>query len=262
MASLWTAGVVFATATTWLYFLSTNLPTLDDEHMHTASDRSLNLSEFPNRTEVSFPTNLEELTSLAALLQRYQAAHQGYILLLFCSAYLYKQAFAIPGSVFLNVLAGALFGPWTSVPLVCILSAIGATCCYFISYSFGYKYIHYYFPEKLQYLQQKIHENSDSLFFFLLFSRLFPMTPNWFLNIASPLLDIPVSQFFFSVLLGLIPYNLVCVQTGCILSEIKSMDSIFTTWTLCKLVIVAVSALLPGLIAKKYHFKKEKCKSS
>lgn len=28
------------------------------------------------------------------------------------------------------------------------------------------------------------------------------MTPNWFLNLTSPILNIPVTQFFFSVLIG------------------------------------------------------------
>lgn len=40
------------------------------------------------------------------------------------------------------------------------------------------------------------------MFFFLLFLRLFPMTPNWFLNLSAPILNIPISQFFFSVLIG------------------------------------------------------------
>ena len=45
-------------------------------------------------------------------------------------------------------------------------------------------------------------ENLDSLLFFLLFLRLFPMSPNWFLNMASPVLEVPITQFFFSVLVG------------------------------------------------------------
>ena len=42
----------------------------------------------------------------------------------------------------------------------------------------------------------------DSLFFFLLFLRLFPMSPNWFLNMASPILNIPIHLFFMSVFIG------------------------------------------------------------
>lgn len=47
-----------------------------------------------------------------------------------------------------------------------------------------------------------MEENRNSLFFFLLFLRLFPMTPNWFLNLSAPILNIPIVQFFFSVLIG------------------------------------------------------------
>ena len=39
-----------------------------------------------------------------------QNNHGVLVFLLFGSAYLFKQTFAIPGSVFLNLLAGAIFG--------------------------------------------------------------------------------------------------------------------------------------------------------
>lgn len=48
----------------------------------------------------------------------------------------------------------------------------------------------------------QVEENRSSLFFFLLFLRFFPMTPNWFLNITCPVLNIPMPIFFFSVLIG------------------------------------------------------------
>ena len=48
----------------------------------------------------------------------------------------------------------------------------------------------------------QVEANMDSLFYFLLFLRLFPMSPNWFLNISSPILNIPIHYFFFSVLIG------------------------------------------------------------
>ena len=48
-----------------------------------------------------FPQNLDELKSLAILLRKYQEQKPLYVFVLFCSAYLYKQTFAIPGSVFM-----------------------------------------------------------------------------------------------------------------------------------------------------------------
>lgn len=58
--------------------------------------------------ELHFPSDLEDLKSLASLLKQYRRDNFGYVVLLFCSAYLYKQTFAIPGSVFMvSFLQGA-----------------------------------------------------------------------------------------------------------------------------------------------------------
>ena len=40
------------------------------------------------------------------------------------------------------------------------------------------------------------------MMFFLLSLRLFPVTPNWFLNMASPIVGIPIMPFFISVFIG------------------------------------------------------------
>ncbi|KAM9305624.1 transmembrane protein 41A [Gastrophryne carolinensis] len=228
--------LVFGGASLYLYVLSTLLrPGLGQE-----AERSL-----------VFPSDLDELRELADFLQDYRREHERYVTLLFCSAYLYKQAFAIPGSSFLNLLAGALFGPWLGLFLCCVLTSLGATFCYLLSHLFGKQIVVRYFPEKVSMLQRKIEENRSSLFFFLLFLRLFPMTPNWFLNLSSPILNIPVGQFFFSVLIGLLPYNFICVQTGSMLAKIKSLDDMFSWSTLLKLLAIAVAALIPGTIVKR-----------
>lgn len=236
MGSIVWVPISFLLSAAVLYFLSVNLP----EHVGT------------DRSALKFPRNLEELTALASLLKDYKSDNIEYVLLLYCSAYLFKQTYAIPGSFFMNLLGGALFGSWSSFPLVCLLTASGATCCYLLSKYFGKSYIMHYFPDKVQLLQSKVHDNMDSLFFFLLFVRLFPMSPNWFLNMASPILDIPVHLFFVSVFIGLMPYNFICVQTGTMLTEIDSLDDIFTMATTAKLLGIAMVALLPGLLIKKF----------
>merc|ERR1712198_97671 len=66
--------------------------------------------------------------------------------------------------------------------------------------------------------------------FFLLFLRLFPMSPNWALNMASGVLGVPIHLFFISVLVGLMPYNYLCVTSGAILSEINDLGDI-VSWS-------------------------------
>ncbi|XP_037381130.1 transmembrane protein 41A [Talpa occidentalis] len=240
MRSLFGLLLIFAGCTFALYLLSTQLPRVptlasDGE----TGDRSLR-----------FPSDLAELRELSEVLREYRKEHQSYVFLLFCSAYLYKQGFAIPGSSFLNVLAGALFGPWLGLLLCCVLTSVGATCCYLLSSIFGKDLVVLYFPDKVTMLQKKVEENRNSLFFFLLFLRLFPMTPNWFLNLSAPILNIPLMQFFFSVLIGLIPYNFICVQTGSILSTLTSLDALFSWETIFKLLAIAMMALVPAALMK------------
>lgn len=57
------------------------------------------------------------------------------------------------------------------------------------------------------------------------------------------------------LLAGLLPYNFICVQTGSILSQITSLDIIFSWTTLFKMLAIAVVALIPGTIIKKFSQK-------
>ncbi|KAM9484597.1 transmembrane protein 41A-A isoform 2-T2 [Salvelinus alpinus] len=249
--------VVITAATFYLYILSSYLPTgprklppKATENEET-SDIDTNEGEFKEH-RLKFPSDLVELRELAELLQFYKTEHTGYVLLLFCSAYLYKQSFAIPGSSFLNILAGALFGPWQGLVLACVLTTVGSTMCYLLSQAFGKRYITNLFPGKVSMLQRKVEENQSCLFFFLLFLRFFPMTPNWFLNMSAPVVNIPVTFFFFSVFIGLIPYNFICVQTGAMLSEVSSLDDLFSWGKVLQLLGIACVALLPGALIRHY----------
>ncbi|KAJ3591737.1 hypothetical protein NHX12_006869 [Muraenolepis orangiensis] len=206
--------------------------------------------EEPSR--LRFPSDLQELREMAELLRYYETEHKAYILLLFSSAYLYKQSFAIPGSSFLNILAGAIFGPYRGLLLACVLTTVGSTLCYLLSQAFGKHYITSLFPDKVSLLQKKVEENKDGLFFFLLFLRFFPMTPNWFLNMSAPVVNIPVVYFFCSIFIGLLPYNFICVQTGAVLSEVSSLDDLFSWGRLLQLLAIACMALLPGALIRRY----------
>ncbi|XP_068423375.1 transmembrane protein 41A-B [Clinocottus analis] len=246
-------AALVAAASVFLYLLSTHLPPGPARGQPGPEGREEGEEGHEHREyRLKFPSDLDELRELAEMLKFYKREHHNYVLLLFCSAYLYKQSFAIPGSSFLNVLAGAIFGPWEGLVLACLLTTVGSTFCFLLSSAFGKQQVVQRFPQKVALLQRKVEENRSSLFFFLLFLRFFPMTPNWFLNITCPVLNIPMHIFFFSVLIGLIPYNFICVRTGSILSEISSLDDVFSWGTLAQLLAIALAALLPGALIKRY----------
>ena len=96
----------------------------------------------------------------------------------------------------------------------------------------------------------RLRENSHRLVYFLLFLRIFPMSPNWAINVGCGVLGVPLGTFFGTVLVGLMPYNFICVQTGAILSSLSGVGDIFTWWNMMQLTAIALVALLPGVIAK------------
>ncbi|XP_029937354.1 transmembrane protein 41A-A [Myripristis murdjan] len=259
MRSLVGLIAVVVVATLYLYLLSTYLPA-GPRHLRPngetqradAAESEQPAESYGEPSRLKFPSDLEELRELAELLQFYKTEHTGYVLLLFCSAYLYKQSFAIPGSSFLNILAGAIFGPYEGLLLACVLTTVGSTMCYLLSQAFGKQHIVSHFPDKVSMLQRKVEENQDCLFFFLLFLRFFPMSPNWFLNMSAPIVNIPVTFFFCSVFIGLLPYNFICVQTGVMLSEVSSLDDLFSWERLLQLLAIACVALLPGALIRRY----------
>ena len=57
---------------------------------------------------------------------------------------------------FQNLLGGALFGVWKAFPLCCVLTALGATCCYLLSYAFGKALVLKYFSSRVAPLQQRV----------------------------------------------------------------------------------------------------------
>ncbi|VDM46339.1 unnamed protein product [Toxocara canis] len=204
-----------------------------------------------SNNEVPFPHNFEQLRSMAEYFATYRDEHFAYVVVLFALIYLYKQTFAIPGSFFLNVLAGALFGRWCGLMLVCPLTALGASLCYIISARFAKPVVERYYGERLSRLRCAVAENRYRLFYFLLCARVFPLTPQWLLNICSPFIGIPIKKFALSVLFGLAPYNLVCVQAGGVIRELHSASQVLTISTSLQLAVVAVVLFVMGTFAKR-----------
>ena len=72
---------------------------------------------------------------------------------------------------------------------------------------------------------------------------------------CSGVLEVPVGTFWWTVLVGLMPYNYICVQTGALLSSLRSIGDILTWTTALQLSGIAIIALLPAIL----RGKKSKC---
>ncbi|XP_023332965.1 transmembrane protein 41A-A [Eurytemora carolleeae] len=204
----------------------------------------------PQNIALKFPSSLEDLKLMSGTLNLFKTNHPTYVLLLFCSAYIFKQTFAVPGSVFLNILAGALYGTWPGFILCSVLSGTGASLCYILANLVGSEAARFYFPERISSFEKKLEENQAELPFFLLFLRLFPMSPNWALNMASGVLGVPLHLFFLSVFFGLMPYNYLCVTSGAILADIRDLADIMSWANMGRSAVAAAVALVPSILIK------------
>ena len=81
------------------------------------------------------------------------------------------------------------------------------------------------------------------------------MSPNWAVNMCCGVLNVPIWTFFFTALIGLMPYNYICVTTGVILSKLTSINDIFTWTTMLQLTGVALMATLPAFFVDKTKYR-------
>ncbi|XVE57415.1 hypothetical protein DITRI_Ditri04bG0089100 [Diplodiscus trichospermus] len=133
------------------------------------------------------------------------------------------QTFMIPGTVFMSLLAGALFGVFKGVALVVFTATAGASSCYFLSKLIGRPLVFSLWPDKLSFFQDQVAQRRERLLNFMRFLRLTPTLPNTFINAASPIVDVPYHIFFTATFIGLIPAAYITVRAGIALGELQSV---------------------------------------
>lgn len=75
---------------------------------------------------------------------------------------------------------------------------------------------------------------------------------------AVPLLLCLSHRFALITVVGLLPYNFICVQTGVMLSEVSSLDDLFSWERLLQLLAIACMALVPGALIRRLSQKRLK----
>lgn len=104
-------------------------------------------------------------------------------------------------------------------------SALGASFCYLLSYLIGRLLVLKYFPEKVaswsshvsdhQFCNSsrydslinlftffQVNKHRENLLWYIIFLRITPFLPNWFINITSPVIHVPLFPFFMGTFFG------------------------------------------------------------
>lgn len=228
---LWILLLLFGGAVLILYLIFLTIPTIEESH----------------KEQIRIPTSLHDVQNLGAILSFYTASNYYSVMSAFGAVYIFLQAFSIPGSVFLSFLAGALFGVAVGVPLVCAMSTIGATCSYLLSFYVAKNLVKRFFPDKLALFNRELSKHRSHILNYILFLRITPFLPNWFINLSAPLLGVPLGPFMVATFFGVMPATFFAVRAGKTLHEIRTPSDIFDAKAVLTLAFFAVASVLPTL---------------
>ncbi|XP_053202063.1 transmembrane protein 41 homolog [Panonychus citri] len=202
------------------------------------------------KLKVKIPKNENEVKNLASVLVKYRDDHYMVLFFAVTSLYILLQSCAIPGSIMLSLLSGYLFPLPVALFLICLCSATGATICYCISYCFGRDLILKYFPERASEYRAKVAKNRSFLLSYILFLRITPIIPNWVINLVSPLIDVPISTFFWATFFGVAPPSFLHIQTVKTLEKIVASGSSHFSYTNIGVLLICATLALSPVIYK------------
>jgi len=223
--------LLFAAAVAVLVAIFLNFPSLRPQH----------------RAALKLPANFSDVQTLSSIFGEYTHEHYWSVVGAFGAIYVFLQAFSIPGSVFLSFLAGALFGFLRGFLLVCSTATVGAFFSYLLSHYLARGMVLRLFPEKIALLGSELARHRSHLLNYLLFLRITPFLPNWFINLAAPILGVPASTFILGTFFGIMPATFFAVRAGLTLQNIKRPRDVFDAYSIATLAICAVLSILPTL---------------
>ncbi|GBM66372.1 Transmembrane protein 41B [Araneus ventricosus] len=232
---------IFALSVSGLFYLYTCFPELEEHE----------------KQYVKLPMDIEDAKNLGKVLANYKERYYFTVLLAYFLTYIFLQSFAIPGSIFLSILSGFLYPFPLAIFLVCTCSALGASFCYLLSSQLGRKIVRRYFPERAAQWSRQVNKHQDHLLNYIIFLRITPFLPNWFINITSPVIGVPAYPFIFGTFLGVAPPSFVMIQAGTTLHELTSSADIYSMNSIFMLCMMASVSLLPILFKRKLQEKLE-----
>lgn len=111
------------------------------------------------------------------------------------------------------------------------------------------------FPALFSKFHNMVNAHRHNLFWYMLFLRLTPLIPNWFVNLGSPLVGMPYIYFLtatffgnFFLMQGLMPNNFILIQTGLTLKEIDKIG--MSPKNFVTLLLLGFLALVPTFVTK------------
>ncbi|PFH46807.1 hypothetical protein AMATHDRAFT_50768 [Amanita thiersii Skay4041] len=229
-----------------------------------------------DRPMLRIPKSFTQLQDLNTLLKKYRDIYPYRIIICYVTTYLLSvclsflstlqgtdtspslQAFSLPGSMYLSILGGAVWGVARALPLACCCVATGASLCYLISAALGPALLT--LPKWKSLMDKwgrKIQANKENMISFLIVLRIAPLPPHWVVNVICPHVGIGLVPFWISTALGILGVSVIHTTIGGGLEEMTSADDFhLISWrNFFGLAAVVVGVMIP--VGLRYWFKRE-----
>ncbi|KAL1949812.1 hypothetical protein VTO73DRAFT_8693 [Trametes versicolor] len=237
MGAIFFISTVLLGGTLWLA-----LPTLEEQ----------------DRPTLKIPKSFAELQALNVLLKKYRDIYPYRIVICYVITYFFLQAFSLPGSMYLSILGGAVWGVPRALPLACACVATGATLCYLISAALGPALLTMpRWKAKLDVWGDKLRAHKDDMISFLIVLRIAPFPPHWVVNVICPHVGIGIVPFWISTFLGILGVTVIHTTIGGSLDDMTSpKDFHLISWkNFLGLAAIVVGVMIP--VGLRYYFKRE-----
>jgi uncharacterized membrane protein YdjX (TVP38/TMEM64 family) len=211
-----------------------------------------------DRPVLKIPKSFTELQALNTLLNKYRHIYPYRIIICYIVTYLFLQAFSLPGSMYLSILGGAVWGVPRALPLACTCVATGATLCYLISAALGPALLTLPRWQSLtDKWSTKIENQKENILSFLIIIRIAPLPPHWVVNIICPHVGIGIVPFWISTFLGVFGVSVIHTTIGAGLDDMTSADDFhLISWkNFFGLTAIVVGVLIP--VGLRYYLRSQ-----
>lgn len=194
------------------------------------------------------PHSLEDMNLLRQVLTEYAEGNSVVVAALIANTYVLMLSFAVPGATTLSFIAGAIFGAYRATALVAFSITAGASLCYLVSMFFGRALATWIWPVKVRAFRKEVAKRRNNLLNYMLFLRITPFVPNTFVNVVSPVVDIPIHIFAFATCVGTLPQNFITAQMGLKLATVASFSELYDSRMLAFGLVAGAVILIPTFL--------------
>lgn len=193
--------------------------------------------------------SIENIQTHAAWLHQQVAEHYCRSVSIYMVTFIIVVISCLPGTAFMNIVGGFLFGVLSGVIYIVFAATVSATLFfYLVRYVIG-SFIQERYQYRLTHFNRKIKESG---WVYLLIVRCIPVIPFFMVNLFAGLTKISVRTYLWTTLVGVIPTAIIFAYAGQHLNKVTGWKDVFSVPILLALLLLITGALVP-LIINRYR---------